>query len=472
PDIPLYWITIWPGLKLNKYDVADGFEKGPLQARSNLSPGHYLRSTDGNTSIVWDPTSIATEDALAVDGHTSWLRLSNALKGAKTAVALINENGEISPSAGTYRTESDWNHIHNPSLTTEFATFSTSTIYNTDWETGFAPFLKTQLRRLYRDGVLADPLLQNNNTAFSYYSVDGLGGHLSHPGGWNALREVQQNLGTNHYATSDFYPVGNDNWDGIRGQHHGLLWVMRSRRLELQESNGADALFSPFVAAGWAANPLYTYRPGRWLGLLKVLGIYGAEFYYTGHFSLSSPENPLPIDRGKHWVWQTLIPSYSQAITSRYETILREGEMLEGSLVVGGFTDFRILSGNFDIYTVGRKWVNPANANPTPSFTVAGDDVQYVFSTTVQPRTNRYAGTGAPNNFDKTADLEPVDDFQAGLQLTSRRQGSTFLLRKDEQTYSEPVMIWLDKWHEPWHTDWWTDDVYLEAEVQDGITQA
>ena len=88
-----------------------------------------------------------------------------------------------------------------------------------------------------------------------------------------------------------------------------------------------DAIFSPFVAAGWHIAEEKNVRPAQWLGLLKILGIWGAEFYYAGFFSLSKPF-PIP----ENWVWQAVIPSYAQAVTSQYADLFFDSDVLDGDL--------------------------------------------------------------------------------------------------------------------------------------------
>ena len=97
-----------------------------------------------------------------------------------------------------------------------------------------------------------------------------------------------------------------------------MCWVDMSRQSELAEG---DLLFSPFVAAGWSgkagalsramSSSLYgglrstlivlvkltrvvehllsaemNTRPPQWLGLLKLLAAWGAEWFYAGFFNV------------------------------------------------------------------------------------------------------------------------------------------------------------------------------------------
>jgi hypothetical protein len=66
-------------------------------------------------------------------------------------------------------------------------------------------------------------------------------------------------------------------------------------------------------------------RPAQWLGLLKVLTVWGAEFFYAGFFSLSTPF-PIPAN----WVWQAAMPSYAQALVSQTADFYFKSEPLRG----------------------------------------------------------------------------------------------------------------------------------------------
>jgi hypothetical protein len=106
----------------------------------------------------------------------------------------------------------------------------------------------------------------------------------------------------------------------LDGPWHGWKWIETGRTKEIKDG---DYLFSPFIAAGWSKKQEEDIRPGQWLGLLKCLSGIGAEFYYTGYFSLSKPFT----DPAK-WVWQAAMPAYAQAITSRFEDVLKGGNVL------------------------------------------------------------------------------------------------------------------------------------------------
>ena len=93
------------------------------------------------------------------------------------------------------------------------------------------------------------------------------------------------------------------------------------------EIAGGDTLYSPFVAAGWHWREELNLRPGRWLGLLKVMATLGAHFFYTGFFSLHTP-----FPRPENWVWQAALPSYALAALSVAPDLLFDGSLMPGDM--------------------------------------------------------------------------------------------------------------------------------------------
>jgi hypothetical protein len=75
------------------------------------------------------------------------------------------------------------------------------------------------------------------------------------------------------------YPVHPEWWLSGAGAWHGFSWIEMVRPSEIADG---DDLFSPFVAAGWSIATENNFRPAQWLGMLKILGVWGAEFFYTG----------------------------------------------------------------------------------------------------------------------------------------------------------------------------------------------
>lgn len=96
-------------------------------------------------------------------------------------------------------------------------------------------------------------------------------------GNWSETRLINT-IGRDgmRYSTADFYVPTPRLWYSGAGPWHGINWLEEVRRSEIK---AGDTLFSPFVAAGWHIAEEENVRPAQWLGLLKVLGVWGAEFY-------------------------------------------------------------------------------------------------------------------------------------------------------------------------------------------------
>jgi hypothetical protein len=454
PEIASCQIGVWPG-------------KGNIRSTS-LNADYYRKDYSGKETTYWNPKP--PMDVIKMDGERMYEEeLKPKMIGLQRPLDLFNEDGEVSPHHSHWK-ETSTAHGFNPRVLNEYQGSGL------DWNE-YMGMAKNRLREAYRDALLESSPLLGGKTSFSFYSVDGMGGHMMfQTRAWSQLKTIQENFqGTNYYSTPDFYPGTPSAWEN--GGGHGVSWIRMCRHVELADN---DALFSPFVAAGWFEDPSKNIRPGQWLGLMKAFGVLGAEFYYTGFFGgvrkrtdangnlvLDSNNHPIYIKQDpKHWAWQMLIPSYAQAITSRYETLMKEGEPLEDPELTTTFglkePYFALKGGGANVYTVAKRWINPANAA----------DTQYVISTTYQTRTNHETTPGWQSPREKDITLKAFDSGALGnLTLKSRRQGSTYILRKDEINYSEPVFVQLDGWHEPWHPTRWSEDFVFEAEVPDELIQ-
>ena len=87
-------------------------------------------------------------------------------------------------------------------------------------------------------------------------------------------------------------------------------WAARST-LRTVLAPAGDELFSPFVSPGWSGQAERNLRPAQWLGLLKVMVAWGAEWFYAGFFSLRAPFQP-----ADNWCWQAMMPAYAQALVA------------------------------------------------------------------------------------------------------------------------------------------------------------
>ena len=84
--------------------------------------------------------------------------------------------------------------------------------------------------------------------------------------------------------------------------------------------------------------------------MLKLIAIWGAEFYYAGFFSLGAPFPP-----SENWCYQAAMPAYAQAISSSYADVLIE----DGS--------HPVLASFQGAYAVGHEKTRTFGPNPVVS---------------------------------------------------------------------------------------------------------
>jgi hypothetical protein len=274
------------------------------------------------------------------------------------------------------------------------------------------------------------------NTKFAYFQVDG---QPTWRFKYSEMRQTHTMMNNQYYPTGDIYMRFPYNWRTWSSAWHGWQWVAESRREELA---AGDKLFSPPVAAGWDVDETKNIRPAQWLGMLKAIAMSGAEFFYTSFFNLQAPyADP------KNWVWQTVMPAYSQAITSRYEDLLRNGFLMEGD--------------------VPNDYINPAwNA-----YSFKSGDLRKLVVIRKHNTNNKYAITGTlqPNsNFSGNAENAGIAEITLDgqkIKFQVRRQGSTYIY--DKTNSGSPVFYQLDEWHESSHPSLWNKDFIFEGELFD-----
>jgi hypothetical protein len=406
-----------------------------LALSPNLPNDHYLQNSNGQfldingnvtTQKIWRPT--APTSSYVNDGLAMRTQLQNAYSGRLTRpIDFVNENGEVFPM------------ITNSALAKDPVVTAAKNSSGLGWEEFLAMKYKEHSTIPYRDQFMNLSIF-NSNTKYSEYRIDG---HRTFQFWYEQTRFINTPINGKRYSTLDFYVRSPDNWRYWTGPWHGWQWVVESRKYELALG---DSLFSPFVAAGWNNNPESHVRPAQFLGLLKCLGMMGAEFYYPAYFNEQRsylPPNPPPHDP-RDYIWQYVVPAYAQAVTSRYEDLLRHGTLLEGD--------------------VPNDWYNPQwNA-----YNFWTGDLQKLVVVRKSRTQNRYAITGTiqPNsNMAGNAPLESIAiitlDGQQ-LKFKVRRQGSTYIY--DRTNPLDPVFYQLDEWHEYKHPYLWTKDLNFEAE--------
>ena len=406
----------------------------------NFSNDHYLQNSSGTfldwsgnpTAYpykVWRPTAPAAD--YSADGDVVRGYLNASLANLTRNVDIVNEDGEVYPILENYALQSD------PAVT---AAKNASGL-------GWQPFLAKKVREndnAYRAKFMSHPRLQN--AKYTEYRMDG---HRDYQLAWEESRYINDPINGQYYSTPDLYVRWPNNWKDWVSAWHGLKWITQSRYYELALG---DKLFSPFVAAGWDANPENDVRPAQWLGLMKVMGMYGSEFYYTSYFTESLPAND---PRG--YAWQAVIPPYSQAVSSRYEDILRNGSLLAGDMI------------DNSNYAYGIN-------QPIPYYQFSTGATNKVVVIRKKDTANKYAITGTIQNSSNTINSTPlIDDAQITLngqtlKFKVRRQGSTYIY--DNTNTSAPVFYQLDGWHENAHPWYWSKDFNFEAELYDNTTTA
>ncbi|MBL0339542.1 MAG: hypothetical protein IPP71_00650 [Bacteroidetes bacterium] len=394
----------------------------------NKPNDHYLQNANGqfideNGNITsykkWRPT--APPSSYSGDGYNVKNRLNDMFTRLNRGVDIINENGEVFPfiSATAGAMDPVVNAAKNAS--------------GLDWITFLSKKFMENETQSYRDVLMSHPML--TNAKFTEFGIEGYPPIYGYK--YSESRKINSLINNQYYSTASVYTRWPSNWRNWTSAWHGWQWVVESRVNELAVN---DRLFSPFVAAGWDANEEVNVRPAQWLGLMKCLGMSGAEFYYASFFSLGAP-----WPDSKNWIWQASIPSYAQAITSRYEDFLRNGSLLDGD--------------------VANSYINPT----APGYSFWAGDLRKLVIVRKHNTINKFAITGTlqPNtNIAGSTETESVAKIVLEGQNISfkvRRQGNTYIY--DKSNPAAPVFYQLDGWHENTHPSRWSKDFNLESEL-------
>ncbi len=397
----------------------------------DLHASHYLKNSNGQfidfygntvsgSSKIWSPA--APLDSIKYDGLTQKFYLDELTKKLTRPLDLIAENGEV---------------FHFSTVTTGYQADPTVNSQKNSSGLSWNDYLGTKRKELsieYRNKFMSLPKLAN--TIYAEYQIDG---HPQYRCGYGPLRSVNTPINGQNYATGDLYTRYPWNWRYWSSAWHGWQWLVDCRNVELSYG---DKLFSPAVSPGWDLNEEINVRPAQYLGLLKSYAMTGAEFFYSAYFVTTAPyQDP------KNYMWQTVIPSYAQGVTSYYEDLLRNGNVMSGDVpndyVNPTGAGYTFNTGNFSHLVVARKH-NTKNI--------------YAITGSVQPNSNM---TG---NAPKT-EMATIELDGQSLTFEIRRQGSTYFY--DKTNASSPIFYQIDKWHQFEHPSRWSKDFYFEAEVMD-----
>jgi hypothetical protein len=418
PQIPLHAITYW---MFSDARLIGRTTPGCMILNKTLDPKLYLTFDfygHPKTEIKFNfPDSL-----IRVDGAVQRYHLSRLLKFLKRPIDLINEDGEEPP--GPYMLDAikkDKDMIR-----------MKDSMKIASWE-DFMAIRKLDMRVAYASSFMQMPELKN--TRFSMYTIEA--GPVDRFK-WSIMKKCMSPRNGIYYSTPDFYPRWPSNWKDWKGPWHGWKWIESGRKVEIKDG---DYLFSPFVAPGWSAKSYEDIRPAQWLGLLKCLAVVGAEFYYVGYFNESAP-----FHDPNGYTWQAAMPAYAQAVTSRFEDVLKQGNVL------------------FD-----------EDKQPIISYPVADPHVlitarkhnskeKYVICGTYQPFSNDSGEIPEKR-------IVSVKIDKQMLTFEVRRQGSVYVYEKLSD--GKVVFYQLDRWHENAHPAYWSKDFSFEAEAADsGIDPA
>lgn len=421
PDIPAGLRLNWNHINPNKFKST--FDKRAYIKNKALRQNYYFFENEMSKSAFYRSTS--NLDPLRIDGVVQLKNLMKSFHLLTRPIDLINENGEI-PALS-------FNNLHKGTIGKDSIESMKS----------FLSSKVSEIRNLYKTELLNHAYLKN--TAFSYYSIDGLGGHSGYKikYDWSIIKNINEIEGR-FYSTMDYYPLSSYWWRKNSGAYHGYNWVEDARKIELLDG---DKLFSPFICAGWKEDPRKNIRPAQYLALCKSFVVLGAEFFYSAYFNDVAPE--FVVQDPKNWIWQIAIPSYAQALITRAEPIFFEGDVLKD---YSGKYVFDVPDDLVTSLNVVREWID-SQSNVS----------HFLITSSIQTRSNKKS---INNYVNKVVHLEKTGNLPS-LTLNSNPQGSTYLLEIDNLGMRSPVFYCIDSWHEPSHPERWSHNIVFEAEVYD-----
>lgn len=405
-ELPIAAISFWAQIQPNK-SGGNCTAKTAYVYNNQLPDSCYVHNKKGALISRKYASPITPVAALECDFLTQSMYVDSLLNALKRPLQMINENGEV------FRLYEDDFLENDKRIVAQKNKFP-----DLNWNE-FQAMKRFEKELAYRNSFMLKPVLAN--CLYSEYAIDGQNKYRHD---YKTMRKINSQLNNQYYSTPDFYPRYPDNWKKWKGPWHGLKWLEISRTTELELG---DNLFSPFVAAGWDSIEANNIRPAQWLGLLKILGAMGAEYYYSGFFNTGKA-----VAKAENYIWQAVMPVYAQAITSYYEDLLRDGSMVKN--------DTYIQYPESDVPVVIRK----SNAKKI-----------WLIACSWQ--------TGTNNN--KNSAIEKVVKIDLGhisIKVNARRQGSVYIYSEEGPA---TTFYQLDGWHQYMHPYYWSKTVSLEAEL-------
>eukprot|EP00040_Diaphanoeca_grandis_P024834 m.136926 g.136926 ORF g.136926 m.136926 type:complete len:1061 (-) comp29894_c0_seq1:14-3196(-) len=367
---------------------------------------------------------------------------------------IVNADGEVFVSVDV--PAEDYDYSHDPTV---LADFKSSGLANwlTYWSTWRTRITNGVTSEFLNDPTLAKGVLKD--TAFTMYQVQGTNPFF---GNWSQTRNIQSPM-LNHqtgkmtrYSAEDFYMTGPHQWYGEFGPWHGIEWLMMTRTSEMALG---DTLYSPFIAAGWSGKAELNTRPAQWLGLLKVMSAWGAEWFYAGFFNVEIDSHHHMPDPA-NWCWQGMMPSYAQAIATNYADFT-----YHGSLVMANENTTYAQGGDKGDGSSPLLWAGQPNVVCIVRKLDAAD--VFLVTLTVQKFSNAKGNLKSPQT---TTAMVNLEGFDSAISLKARIQGSVYIIRNDTNaSATTPVIYQLDTWHLGSHPTYWPADVFeVEAELFEG----
>lgn len=405
PELPTAAISFWAQVNpMNSGKECN--KKNAFIVSEDLPEYCYIQNQKGDVVQRNFISPIIPISELQCDFKTQSMYVDSLLSAMKRPLQMINENGEVFRLYEEKVLNADKRLVQHKK---KYADLN----FNQ-----FQAVLRMERELAFKNAFMQKPALSN-----CMYSVFAIDGQNDYRHDYATMRKINSKINNQYYATPDFYPRYPYNWRDWQGPWHGLKWLEIARETEIKLG---DQLFSPFVAAGWDSIEVNNIRPAQWLGLLKILGALGAEFYYTGFFNLGKPF-AIP----KNYIWQAAMPSYAQGVTSFYEDILRNSKIIGEDL---------IQYPEYDVPTVIRK---------------SNVQRKWIIACSWQTGSNRNEGVSEYK-------LVDVNLGHKQIKLKARRQGSVYVYSEEN---TSPICYQLDAWHEykhPWH---WRKNIILDAEL-------
>lgn len=429
PQIPVATIL----MQVQNKPSHAGFDRAsPYVTAKNLPDEYYLRDKK-KSPIQYNNkkwlSPFTSERLVQKDGLTSAYYINQLAKHLTRKIDMINENGEWFGHKWPQQV------LQQSPEVTKFLK-----ITGLDYER-FNGWMQNWFDSVYKTTIVNN--IPWKNVAFTFYNVSAYNS--------NYWPEFSERINTNSLlngtprSTPSFYPARPDNWRLATGSLNGYGTVAEGRKKEI---NLGVKYFAPFVCAGWNLEEK-NIRPAQWLGLLKAMVMLGADFFHVGYFNVTGktgwPNGNGPNDpRG--YIYQAATPSYAQAIASHAWDFFEKGTLLEDPLSKDGTLSFAFSASSPNHLVLVRK--------VGKKFLIYGS---------IQPSSN-YKGNAALEAR-TTINLEGKE-----ISFTIRRQGSMYVL--DMSDLSNPIFRQLDSWHQYEHPFYWSNNIAIEGENADLISNA